>query len=173
MGHLIESAVSGRSRCRACGGAIARGTLRFGERLPNPYSDANDMTIWYHPECAAYRRPQALLDALDGGAAPADASNLAAVARTVLTHPRIARIAGLERASSGRARCRACRELIPRGSLRIPLVHYEEGPFVPSGFVHVACAERYFGSAQLLDCIRHFSPTLDDEVLREARTWLH
>ncbi|HEX7035359.1 MAG TPA: hypothetical protein VF210_06265 [Pseudomonadales bacterium] len=172
MDHLIEHAVSGRSRCRACGRAIARGELRFGERLPNPYSDANEMTIWYHPRCAAYRRPEALLSALDGGTALPDADALGAIARRALANPRLTRIAGLERASSGRARCRACREPIARGSLRIPLVHYEEGPFVPSGFVHVACAERYFGGVELLDCIRHFAPDIADDVLSEARAWL-
>src|SRR5690606_34551026 len=102
MDHLIEPAVSGRSRCRACGGAIARGTLRFGERLPNPYSDANEMTIWYHPRCAAYRRPEALLSALRDDAAVPDADALRAIAHRALEHPRLTHVAGLERAATGR-----------------------------------------------------------------------
>ena len=32
-----------------------RGELRFGERLPNPFAEG-EMTVWFHPLCAAYKR---------------------------------------------------------------------------------------------------------------------
>ena len=39
MPHVIEAAPTGRAKCRGCGRAIARGELRFGERLPNAYGE--------------------------------------------------------------------------------------------------------------------------------------
>jgi hypothetical protein len=167
MSHVIEPAVSGRSRCRGCGRTIARGELRFGERLANPYRDG-DTTIWYHPRCAAYRRPEAFLASRGAGV---DAGDEAA-ARFSLEHRRVRRVGGVERAPSGRARCRACRELIPRHALRIPLLFYEEGMFSASGFVHLGCAREYFGSTDLLDCVRHFAPGIDPADLEEVEAAL-
>ena len=44
MDHVIEPASSGRAKCRGCGRAIAKGELRLGERLPNPFTDEGEMT---------------------------------------------------------------------------------------------------------------------------------
>ena len=35
-------------KCRGCGRPIARGELRFGERLPNAFAEG-EMTVWFHP----------------------------------------------------------------------------------------------------------------------------
>ena len=59
MTHVIEPASTGRAKCRGCGEKIARGKLRFGERGPNPFGDG-DATYWFHPTCAACRRPEIL-----------------------------------------------------------------------------------------------------------------
>ena len=69
MPHLIERASSARATCRGCGAKIAKGELRFGEQLPNPFADGEGalMTHWFHMACAAYRRPEAFID----GIAPA------------------------------------------------------------------------------------------------------
>lgn len=167
-GHVIEAAASGRSRCRGCGNRIANGALRFGECLPNPYGDGV-MTLWLHLRCAAYRRPQPFLETLERyGAGIADADALAAVARCALDHRRLPRIGALQRASSGRARCRCCRSLIEKDTLRLPLVFYQEGVFDSGGFIHVACAPEYFESADLLDAIRHFAPAASADELAEV-----
>ena len=79
----------------------------------------------------------------------------------------MARVDGAERASSGRAKCRHCKEAIPKDSWRIKLVYYSEGRFDPGGFVHAACAPAYFGSAEILDAVRCFSPELSDEEAAE------
>jgi hypothetical protein len=64
MPHTIERASSGRAKCRGCGQAIPKDTLRLGERLPNLFADdGGEMTHWYHVACAAYRRPEAFLEA--------------------------------------------------------------------------------------------------------------
>src|SRR5256885_15367487 len=64
VSHLFETATSGRSRCRGCAQAIERGELRFGERLPNAFAEG-EMTVWFHPHCAAYKRPEPFLQALE------------------------------------------------------------------------------------------------------------
>ncbi|MGH7341280.1 MAG: PARP-type zinc finger-containing protein, partial [Candidatus Rokuibacteriota bacterium] len=63
MPHVFETASSGRAKCRGCAQPIAKGDLRFGERLPNPFGEG-EMTLWFHPICAAYKRPEPILEAL-------------------------------------------------------------------------------------------------------------
>src|SRR5262245_58246039 len=64
MPHVFEPASSGRAKCRGCGNQIEKGTLRFGERIPNPYAEG-ETTLWFHPVCAAYKRPEAMLETLE------------------------------------------------------------------------------------------------------------
>ena len=167
MPNVFEPAASGRSKCRGCSRPIARGELRFGERLPNPFADG-EMTIWFHPLCAAYKRPEPLLQALAETQDPIpDRDQLERAGRGQLAHRRLPRINGAERAPSGQAKCRSCREPIERGGWRIRLVFYEEGQFAPSGFLHLACAKAYFETGDILEPLLHFSPDLG-EGEREA-----
>jgi hypothetical protein len=160
--NVFEPATSGRAKCRGCSRPIARGELRFGERLPNPFADG-EMTTWFHPLCAAYKRPEPLLQALSETQQElADRARLERAARSQLAHRRLPRISGVERAPSGQAKCRSCREPIERGSWRIRLVFYEEGQFAPGGFVHLACAKTYFETGDILEPLLHFSPDLSD-----------
>src|SRR4030095_4948101 len=64
MPHVFEPASSGRAKCRGCGKQIEKETLRFGERIPNPYAEG-EATLWFHPLCAAYKRPEAMLETLE------------------------------------------------------------------------------------------------------------
>ena len=75
-----------------------------------------------------------------------------------------------ERATTGRATCRHCREAIAKDSWRIALLYYEDGQFSPSGFIHARCAAPYFETAAVMDRVRHFSPALTDADLAEIRT---
>jgi hypothetical protein len=155
--------------CRGCGRALRRGELRFGERLPNPFAEGAELTLWFHPACAAYKRPQSLLEALVQ-AEVADRDLLERIARAGLDHARLPRLDGAERAR-GQANCRSCREPIARGTWRIRLVFFEEGRFHPAGFVHLACGAAYFESGDLIERLLHFSEGLDDaerEALRAA-----
>ncbi|MBN1236916.1 MAG: hypothetical protein JXB36_00370, partial [Gammaproteobacteria bacterium] len=160
---MIEPAASGRAKCRGCDRRIAKGELRFGERLPNMFGDG-EMTLWFHPACAAYKRPEPFLETLAEGAGAAlpDAAALEAAARRGIDHRRLPRVDGAERAPTGRARCRHCREPIAKGAWRVPLVYFDEARFEPSGFVHAECAEAYFGTTELIDRARHFNPELGD-----------
>ncbi len=172
MPHTLESATTGRSKCRACGDVIAKGTLRFGERLPNPFGEeGSETTHWYHPLCGACRRPESFLAALDQcDDPPDDAPALRAAAQTGVAHRRLPRIDGVDRAPSGRARCRACREMIDQDTWRIRIVYFEEGRTNPGGYIHAACARAYFETEPadddlLLERLRHFGRTLTPEDL--------
>jgi hypothetical protein len=162
VAHVIEPASSGRAKCRSCNQPIEKGALRFGERQPNAFGDG-EMTLWFHLPCAAYSRPEPYL-ATDGGAAD---GALADAARFGIAHRRVPRVHGAERAPTGRAHCRSCRELIAKDDWRIALVFFEEYRFSPGGFIHARCARPYFETVDILDRIRHFSPALDEPELAE------
>ena len=161
MPHVFETASSGRSKCRGCGQTIAKGELRFGERLPNPFAEG-EVTHWFHPACAAYKRPEPLLETLGGSQPqPPDPDALKGIAHRVLEHRRLQRIDGAERAPGGQAKCRHCKEPIERGAWRIRLVFHEEGQFSPGGFIHLSCRKDYFETPDILEHVLHFSRSLD------------
>jgi hypothetical protein len=178
MTDRLEEAASGRARCRACGVKIEKGALRFGEELANSYGEGEASSVyWFHPLCAAYRRPERIAPLLRQGEAAAglsDRSNLLEQAELGIAHPRLPRIAGAERSTSGRARCRHCRELIAEGTWRIKLSSFEaSGFFEPLGFVHAGCAQGYFGVSgepgleAMASRLRQAASDLDDAAAAE------
>jgi Poly(ADP-ribose) polymerase and DNA-Ligase Zn-finger region len=178
MAHVIEHAASGRAKCRGCGEKIAKDELRFGEREPNAFGEG-DMTLWFHPACAAYKRPEpflALLGDLEAEEISAAEMSIAHAlkpsAEFGLEHRRVPRIDKADRAPTARARCRCCRELIAKDSWRIGLVFFEEYRFEPSGFIHAGCAEAYFGTTDIMERIGHFNPDLGSDELCEIESAL-
>jgi hypothetical protein len=167
--HVFEPASTGRARCRGCGRAIQRGELRFGERLPNPFAEG-EMTVWFHPPCAAYKRPDAVLETLAGTSVDVpDRAALERAAHASLAQRRLPRIDGAEKAPSAQAKCRHCREPIARGTWRIRIVFYQDGRFAPGGYVHLDCRKAYFETDDVLEHVLHFSPDLDDEGRAELK----
>ncbi|MDJ0956295.1 MAG: hypothetical protein QNI91_05550 [Arenicellales bacterium] len=162
MGHVIEPASSGRAKCRGCGEKIDKGVLRFGERAPNPFGEG-EATYWFHLTCAACRRPDEFLTVEQPEMDP----KVRLMAEAGRDHYRLARIRRAERAPSGRAKCRHCREAIPAGSWRIALEIWEEARFSPMGFIHMSCSKDYFGTADILPRIKHFTPGLSPADLGE------
>lgn len=168
--HIFEPASSGRAKCRGCGRAIAKDELRFGERLPNPFAEG-EMTLWFHPLCAAYKRPEAVLQGLGEATEPVpDAAALEQAARANSAHRRLSRIDGAERAPSSQAKCRACKAKIEKGSWRIRLVYFEEGRFTPGGFIHLGCRQAHFEGHDALAPMLHFSSSLSDEERNDLIT---
>jgi hypothetical protein len=166
MAHVIEHAPSGRAKCRGCDTRIDSGELRFGERRPNAFGEG-EMTLWFHLPCAAYKRPEPFLEMLDGVEAADVSADELVVAQALrpaaefgVAHRRVPRLDKVDRAPTGRARCRHCRELIGKDGWRIRLVFFEEHRFQPSGFIHAACAKAYFETSDVLERIRHFNPGL-------------
>jgi hypothetical protein len=169
LSHLFEPAASGRAKCRGCAQPIERASLRFGERLPNPFAEG-EMTVWFHPRCAAYKRPEPFLEALGATSAEVpERDALERMARASLAHRRLPRINGAERSPSGQAACRSCRKPIARGEWRIRLVFYEDGRFEPGGFVHLECRQAYFETDDLLEQVLHFSTALNEPERAELR----
>jgi len=167
--HIIETATTGRSKCRGCAQSIARGDFRFGERLPNPFAEG-DLTHWFHLRCAAHKRPEPLLETLTGSTDPlAEREQLEQIARHTIEHRRLPRIDGGERAPGSQAKCRSCHQAIERGTWRIRLVFYEEGRFAPAGFVHPACSAAYFEVPEVVDQVLHFTTGLNDDEREQLR----
>src|SRR4051812_35383946 len=162
MPHVFEHASTGRAKCRGCKQPLAKGELRFGESVPNQFGEG-EVTHWFHPKCAAYKRPDSLLQALAEHPDTPDREALEGIANTALVNPRLTRLDGAERSPSSQARCRQCKEPIEKGAWRIRLVFQEEGTFTPGGFIHLACSKDYFGSGNVLDQPLQFSPSLPTE----------
>ena len=119
------------------------------------------MTVWFHPHCAAYKRPEPFVQALEETASSVpDRERLERAARASLALRRLPRIDGAELSPGAQAKCRSCREPIARASWRIRLAFYEEGRFVPGGFVHLDCRKAYFETDDVLDRLLHFSRDL-------------
>jgi hypothetical protein len=163
MPHVFEPAATGRSKCRGCKQALQKGELRFGESLPNQFGEG-EVTHWFHPMCAAYKRPEPILEALPTATVDLpDREALEHAAKASLAQHRLPRIDGAERSPTSQAKCRQCREPIEKGTWRIRLIFHEEGTFSPGGFIHLACREAYFETADIAERLLHFSPALAEE----------
>lgn len=164
MADLLEPATSARARCRGCGEKIDKGALRFGEVLPNPFGEG-DATFWFHLVCAACMRSEKLLPLLSEQVP--DRARLEQVAELGVAHPRTTRLLRAERAPSGRARCRSCRQLIDSGAWRLSLGIFDEGRMEPIGFIHVECSANYFETGNVLGRILLLCPELTEDEREE------
>lgn len=172
MPHVLQPAPTARAKCRGCSERIAAGEMRFGEALPNPFAEG-ETTHWFHLACAAFKRPEPFLTTLESWAEPVEnRESLAAEARLGIEHRRLPRLNGAERSPSGQAACRSCHARIDKGAWRISLVFYEEGRFSLSGFIHPACAQSHFETTHVLPRLKHFSPRLGEEDLKEIEAEL-
>jgi hypothetical protein len=162
----IQPAPTGRAKCRGCGNAIRKGELRFGETGPNSFGEG-EATSWFHLACSALMRPEKLLPVLETHTDELPEREwLTETARDGVAHERLPRLVRAERASSGRATCRSCRELIAKGEWRFALQMFEEGRPNPIGTIHAACAEAYFGTADVLARVQRLTPDLSaDDAL--------
>jgi hypothetical protein len=164
---VIEPALSARAKCRGCGASIAKGELRFGEALPNAFGEGESM-FWFHLACGACMRPEKFGPALEAQSPPPpEAEWLKKAVADGLAHHRLPRLVRAERAPSGRATCRSCREIIEKGAFRIALQMFEEGRFSPIGSIHVECAKAYFETRDILDRMRKLTPSLTDSDAEE------
>jgi hypothetical protein len=162
----ITPAPTARSKCRGCGKSIDKGVLRFGEADVNPFGEGETQR-WFHLECAALKRPERFGAALESATDAPEREKLAELVKSGLEHPRLVRILRAERAPSGRAHCRHCREIIDKGALRVALEIWEDGRFSPMGSIHARCAPSYFGTRDVMPRIRHHSPELPAAELAE------
>ncbi len=168
MPSVIERASSGRAKCRACGQSIAKGDFRFGEALPNAYGEGDAM-FWFHLGCGACARPESFLPVLQACSEElTERETLSELARAGSDRQRLPRILRAERASSGRAKCRHCREVIAQGAYRLALQLFEEGRFTGIGTIHASCAVGYFEVEPPLARLQLPSNELDAAELAEV-----
>ncbi len=152
MGHRIEPSPTARATCRGCKETIAKGAVRFAEEFQNPYSEDGSTSFRYwHLACAA--RDQAnelrpLLDPMTAASAAEssiDEATLAEVKALVEANLR-PEMPHAERATSGRARCRACDVTIKKGELRVAFERTFDSPMGPqkgAAYTHARCVARY------------------------------
>ena len=171
MPHTIEPAKTGRAKCRGCGEPITAGTLRLGERVPNPFGDeGTETTLWFHIACAAFLRPEAFVETIATTTeAIADRATLEHEAQLGVAHRRLPRATSAGRAPTGRATCRSCKQLIEKDHWRLALLYFEDGRLSPSGFIHVRCSKEYLETTEIFGRLKHFSPALTDAELGEIR----
>ncbi len=165
----IQPAPTGRAKCKGCGNVIAKAELRFGEAGPNSFGEGEALS-WFHLPCAALMRPEKLAPVLE--AFTDDVSDRAWLEETTrfgVEHHRLPRLVRAERASSGRAHCRSCRELIAKGEWRFALQMFEEGRPNPIGTIHASCAEAYFGTVDIVARAQRLSPELNEADLVELK----
>lgn len=162
MPDVLAPATTGRSKCRGCGRPIANGALRFGEGLANNYGEGESL-YWFHVSCAACLRSEKLEPLVRATLELPERDGLLATIESGLRHPKLTRLLRAERASSGRATCRACRETIPKDTWRLALAVFEEGRYSPIGTIHLACARNYFGTADILERLERMSPDMTAE----------
>jgi len=168
MPDVLQPAPTGRAKCRGCGKPLAKGELRFGESVSNPFAEGETQR-WFHLVCAACMRPAQLLAVLDtDGSDVPEREWLRATAVTGAAHRRLPRLLRAERAGSGRASCRLCREPIAKGTFRFALQLFEEDlrP-APIGFLHPRCSEAYFGTRDVLERVVKLTPELTHEEVAE------
>ena len=168
MPHVIEAAPTGRAKCRGCGGKIDAGALRFGEAPAEPVRRGRDDAL-VPPRVRCLQAPRAVPRGArrEGGAARRPRGGSRRPRARPSTIRRLPRVDGAERAPTGRAQCRHCREAIAKDAWRIGLVFWEEGRFNAAGYVHVRCAPAYFETSDVLPRVRRFAPALTDEDARQ------
>jgi len=152
MPHTIEIAKSGRATCRGCRQKIEKNVVRFGEEVPNMFSEEGGTTFrWWHLECAATKGKLAneVRDALKSwtGEVP-DRDNL----EKTIAENLHADYPYAERAPNGRAHCRVCDETIAKGDLRVAFERVVEtgmGLQRGAGYLHSTCTLGYEDAAKM------------------------
>ncbi|MFO0587975.1 MAG: hypothetical protein U0441_10570 [Polyangiaceae bacterium] len=173
MAHIVETAKSGRARCRTCGGVILKGELHLAEEAMDPA--AGGATPYrHHLECAAKKAPSALRAAL--GTCPFPVPNRPLLERLIAENePRQkpTTFPYAERAPSPKTHCGECHTVIAKGSLRVALHRENEGaiPMTPvtPRYYHAACVHSVIAGdpGVALGQIRTNSPGLTREDMDE------
>jgi ribosomal protein L37AE/L43A len=166
--YLIESARSSRSKCRTCRRKIEKGKLRLGILLEGPFGTGY---LWHHLTCAAKRRIDDVeaayaQPAFEDGLEVPPLSELQALmekaekAREARKEPPY-----VERAPSGRSKCKHCGEAIAKDALRVVLareVSFGSQVRAAPIAVHTECVSEELGSE---DCLTE--PDGFEEKLRQ------
>uniref|UniRef100_A0A453FG16 PARP-type domain-containing protein n=1 Tax=Aegilops tauschii subsp. strangulata TaxID=200361 RepID=A0A453FG16_AEGTS len=158
----VEYAKSGRSSCKGCSAAIAKGALRLGASARDPRG--YDSTKWYHVACfPASSHPLGPVEEVQGFDSIKDddreelreleknnKSDQTAVSPLEVPSPKKAKVSpkaevaekgsvSVEYAKSARSTCKACNASIAKGALRIGVSAHDPRGFDSTKWYHVAC----------------------------------
>ena len=120
--YLLESARSSRSKCRTCKRKIEKDTLRLGILLEGPFGTGY---LWHHLTCAARRRLEDVEAAYeqqafaDGLQVPPLAELQALKEKAEQARAERKELPYVERAPSGRSKCKHCGKAIDQDALRV------------------------------------------------------
>ncbi len=172
MAHTIETAKSGRAGCRTCRQPIAKGELRFGEEVPNAFSDSGGTSYqWHHLRCAAQKKPHQLKETL--ATFTGEVPDRAALDELIREGEAKAKPAFpyAERSPNARSKCLECGEGIEKGALRVAVEQeVQAAGFMTKGarYLHAACAKS-FDLPDMLAKVEAHSRGLSDEDRAELR----
>jgi len=122
--YLLESARSSRSKCRTCRRKIDKDTLRLGILLEGPFGTGY---LWHHLTCAARRRLEDVEAAYEqqafanGLQVPSLAELQALKEKAEQARAERKELPYMERAPSGRSKCKNCGKAIDQDALRVVL----------------------------------------------------
>lgn len=176
MAHTVEVAKSGRSTCRGCREKIEKGVLRFGEEVPNMFSEEGGTAYrWWHLACAAEKGKLAnqvrdTLKSFDGEVPERDKLDAIIQQNLHADYP------FAEHAPNSRAHCRVCAETVQKGTLRIAFERVVEtgmGIQRGAGYVHSTCALGYddakaLGKDGLLEALKEHSKLSHEDMQQLA-----
>jgi hypothetical protein len=122
--YLIETARSSRSKCRTCKRKINKDTLRLGILLEGPFGTGY---LWHHLQCAARRRIEDVeaayaQEAFAPGVSVPPLPELQALKeKAEKARAERKELPYVERAPSGRSKCKSCGKPIDQDALRVVL----------------------------------------------------
>lgn len=186
--YMIEGARSSRSKCKTCRKGIDKGAVRLGILVEGPFGTGY---MWHHLKCAARNQFAKLEEAYameawqyaseepQGLPGLEELRKLKEEADTKKKERKV--IPYAEHAPSGRAKCKASGETIPKGALRVALGQEVEfgGQVRISAYLvlpHMVAealaqpdivAGREIEPFELLDHLRENSKSLSDEDFAE------
>jgi poly [ADP-ribose] polymerase len=125
----IEPAKSSRSKCKVCRRAIPKDSLRMGVLIEGPFGTGY---LWHHLKCMAKRDFSKVEEAYsaqcwDEGVEPPVLDSMRGLADAADKKKKEKKTAPyIERAPSGRARCKHCGELIEKDDFRFGMLRKVE-----------------------------------------------
>jgi hypothetical protein len=161
--YLLESARSSRSKCRTCKRKIEKDKLRLGILLEGPFGTGY---LWHHLVCAARHRIEDVEAAYaqqafaDGLAVPPLAELQALQEKAEKARAERKEPPYVERAPSGRSKCKHCGEVIPKDELRIVLareIAFGSQVRATPINVHARCAQAELNAEDCLTEVEDFA----------------
>ncbi|KAI5000284.1 hypothetical protein ZWY2020_004873 [Hordeum vulgare] len=182
----VEYAKSGRSSCKGCSAAIAKGALRLGATARDPRG--YDSTKWYHVACfPASSHPLGPVEEVEGFDSIKDDDreelrdleknnkrDQTAVSPLEVPSPKKAKVSpkagvaeegsvSVEYAKSARSTCKGCNASIAKGALRIGVSAHDPRGFDSTKWYHVACFPTSSHPLGPVEKLKGFDSIKDDD----------